>query len=317
MNSVLILLLALITIAGSAQSRFEDDHIKRAGYFYVDYEKNWFLNTGKVSYRMEDINQDPLAYDFGEWHDSLAYYRMQPKGKPKKAVYGYMDIYMTPVIPPTYKSASNFYNGVALVSDGERSFYIDKTGAEITEAQAKAAGFEQVYDKMVPGAGIYDSISPTPSYFNRRRVYVGILEKDEAKALARKEKAEKKIKDKKDLEKYLKKARIEFNKKEDSIWAREKRAREQHTANLCSACGGTGVSGVGTLQCGNCGGSGGTSCAMCGGTGRSYSSDRTNSQYCSSCAGMGKKTCSSCNGTGKRKIQGARCPVCSGTGRKQ
>ncbi len=307
-------LIAITSLPQSSDYIVGDLHGKCAGYVYIN---SWgkLIITGKVGYRMDDIKQNPLAYDFGEYHDSLAFFRMEPKGQPKKYLYGYMNEYFTVIIPATYKSASNFNNGMALVSDGDRSFYIDKTGTEISASQA--SNFRMVHDTMIAATGgDYDSISIIKTE-NTTRVYVRNLSKDEDKERLRREKDATKKKNKEDEEKHLEQSRQKWHKEMLELSSRLSKAQTEQNANQCAACSGTGVSGGGTLQCGSCGGSGGTSCFACGGTGRRYSNDRTNSQYCSSCSGSGKKTCSSCNGTGKKKVEGMRCSVCKGTGKKQ
>jgi hypothetical protein len=302
------ILLLLCTLSAFAQMpkpgeylRKDDPHGRYAGYFYVYGDVLFPDREGQVLMLMDEKDQNPLAYDFGAFHDSLAYFKVEPKSHSKQYLYGYMDEKFNIVIQPAFKSVTNFYNGLAWVSDGKKSFYIDKTGMVVDNVPP--GKFVDVKDKMNVGNQYVDSMASMNNHI--RRIYVKVWTKDERKKA---DKEEERIA----IEKLSKQSSERINKKT----AEELKQQDAHQAQYCSACGGSGVTGGGNLQCGSCGGSGGTQCGTCGGRGRLYN-QKGESVYCTSCHGEGKRTCSSCNGSGKKKIQGSRCTVCKGTGLKE
>jgi hypothetical protein len=59
----------------------------------------------------------------------------------KDGKFGYMDKYQKLVIPPQFDDAERFMRGKAKVRNGSRTFYIDKTGREITTFTAPKNNF--------------------------------------------------------------------------------------------------------------------------------------------------------------------------------
>lgn len=118
--------------------------IEKLGKIQLDGRELTILNQGKNSYNYNKtdlpikiskttylkVSENSFLYSFsgdeqydfvGSLNDDLAYVR-------KNGLYGYVNSKGQIVIPINYLQAYCFHNGVALVSDENGSFYIDKNG---------------------------------------------------------------------------------------------------------------------------------------------------------------------------------------------